>query len=71
MEEQNVYVNNGMSMKKEKNLFVLNLQYYQFDQDSLKNRISFMRDKLNVNLQSKIQKILLLSKLAAILNDVK
>ena len=71
MEEQNVYVNNGMSMKKEKNLFVLNLQYYQFDQDSLKNRISFMRDTLNVNLQSKIQKILLLSKLAAILNDVK
>ena len=48
-----------------------NLQYCQFEQDGQKNRTAFMKDKLNMNFQSNIQKTQLLTKSAAILNDVE
>ena len=40
----------GEFIIKRKNFFVPNLQYYHFAQYDWKNRTSFMKDKLNMNL---------------------
>ena len=39
-----------MLVKKEKKIFVYNLQYYQFEQDYWKNGTSFIRQKFNMKL---------------------
>ena len=57
--------------KKRKSFFVPKSQCCQFEQDGWKNRTFFMKYKLNMKLQSIIQKTQLLRKSAAIMNYVK
>ena len=46
-----------MSKKKQQHFFLLDLRYCHFEQDGWKNKTFFVKDKLNMNLQSNFKKI--------------
>ena len=64
-------VDGKMSIKKEKNFLIPNLQYYQFEQDGRKNIVFFRKNKLNMKLVVISRKCRLLRKSATILHGVK